>query len=57
MGSYATLGLAEDTWALNERAINEDAFLDQVYEHHQEREEMFFNALEKTRKRIMCMCF
>ncbi|MHC4267349.1 MAG: alkaline phosphatase family protein [Planctomycetota bacterium] len=54
-GSYATLGLAEDTWALNERAINEDAFIEQVYEHHQEREEMFFNALEKARKGL-CVC-
>ncbi len=55
MGSFATLGLAEDTWALNERAISEDAFLEQVYKYHEEREEMFFNALEKTRKGL-CVC-
>jgi predicted AlkP superfamily phosphohydrolase/phosphomutase len=54
-GSYATLGLAEDTWALNERAINEDVFLQQVYKYHHEREEMFFNALDKTRKGL-CTC-
>ena len=55
MGSYATLGLAEDTWALNERVINEDVFLRQVYKYHHEREEMFFNALDKTR-RGLCTC-
>ena len=55
IGSYATLGLAEDTWALNERVTNEDVFLQQVYKHHHEREEMFFNALDKTR-RGLCVC-
>jgi predicted AlkP superfamily phosphohydrolase/phosphomutase len=55
MGSYATLGLAEDTWALNEGVIDEDAFLEQVYKNHQEREKMFFNALDKTRKGL-CVC-
>ncbi len=54
-GKYATLGLAEDTWALNERVIDEDAFLKQAYQYHQEREEMFFNALSKTRKGV-CAC-
>ena len=27
LGSFATLGMAEDTWALNEGAIDEAAFL------------------------------
>jgi len=54
-GTYATLGLAEDTWALNERVIDEEAFLKQAYLNHQEREEMFFNALENT-KRGVCAC-
>ena len=57
MGSYATLGLAEDTWALNERVINEDVFLRQVYKFHHEKEEMLFNALDKTRKGIVRLCF
>ena len=30
LGSFATLGMAEDTWALNEGAIDEAAFLDQA---------------------------
>jgi len=54
-GSYATLGLAEDTWALNERIIDEGAFLEQCYLTHKERELMFFNALEKTRQGV-CAC-
>ena len=47
-GRYATLGLAEDTSALNEGVIDEDAFLDQAYLIHAERERMFFDALDKT---------
>ncbi|MBI4831787.1 MAG: alkaline phosphatase family protein, partial [Candidatus Lindowbacteria bacterium] len=52
---YATLGLAEDTWAINERIIEERAFETQCYLIHQEREKMFFNALDKTR-RGLCVC-
>jgi predicted AlkP superfamily phosphohydrolase/phosphomutase len=55
LGPFATLGLAEDTWALNESALTEKAFLDQVYEIHGERERMFFEALKKT-KRGLCAC-
>jgi predicted AlkP superfamily phosphohydrolase/phosphomutase len=54
-GPYATLGLAEDTWALNERVIDEAAFLEQTYLIHAERERMFFDALSKTRRGV-CAC-
>jgi predicted AlkP superfamily phosphohydrolase/phosphomutase len=54
-GLYATLGLAEDTWALNDGFLDEDAFLEQCYLIHQEREKMFFDALEKTRQGV-CVC-
>lgn len=57
MGSYATLGLAEDTWALNERVIDEDMFLEQAWLNHQEREAMFFNALEKTPRGVIACVF
>ncbi len=57
MGSYSTLGLAEDTWAMNERVLDEDAFLDQAYLNHEERETMFFNALEKTPKGVVACVF
>jgi predicted AlkP superfamily phosphohydrolase/phosphomutase len=54
-GLYATLGLAEDTWALNDGFLSEEAFLQQCYLTHQERERMFFDALEKT-SRGLCVC-
>ncbi len=56
-GPYATLGLAEDTWALNERVIDEDAFLKQAYLIHDERETMFFDALDKTSKGLTACVF
>jgi len=56
-GSYATLGLAEDTWALNERMIDETAFLEQTYAIHEEREEMFFNSLKKNRNGLNVVVF
>ena len=57
IGEFATLGLAEDTWALNERVIDEGAFLQQANDHHDEREKMFFNALEKSREGVVACVF
>jgi predicted AlkP superfamily phosphohydrolase/phosphomutase len=54
---YATLGLAEDTWALNEKAIGDQAFLDQTYLNHDERERMFFDALDMRRKGLVACVF
>ena len=54
-GPYATLGLAEDTWALNEQVLDDDAFLAQCYSNHYDRERMFFDALEKTPQGF-CAC-
>jgi len=56
-GAYSTLGLAEDTWALNERVIDEQAFLDQAYSICEERETMFKNALDRTKKGIVACVF
>ena len=42
IGPYCTLGLAEDTWALNEGVIDDAAFLKQAYDIDHERERMFF---------------
>ncbi|MBX3436995.1 MAG: alkaline phosphatase family protein [Planctomycetaceae bacterium] len=53
--SFATLGLAEDMWALNSGAIDEAAFLEQANDIHAEREAMFFDALDRTR-RGLCIC-
>jgi predicted AlkP superfamily phosphohydrolase/phosphomutase len=49
-GPFATLGVAEDTSGLNEGVISEDAFLLQAQDIHLEREQMFFDALAKTRR-------
>ena len=56
-GPYATLGLAEDTWALNERVIDEEAFLKQVWLNHEEREKQFFNALDQTKQGMVSVVF
>ena len=47
-GSFATLGLAEDTWALNEQVIDETAFLEQAYDIYEERKQQLFDALPKN---------
>jgi len=54
-GPYATLGLAEDTWALNEHVLDDAAFLAQCYANHEDRERMLFDALEKTQQGL-CTC-
>jgi predicted AlkP superfamily phosphohydrolase/phosphomutase len=51
-GSFATLGLAEDTWALNEGALSERDFLRQAYSVFDERRAMFTDALQKTRRGV-----
>ena len=56
-GHFTTLGLAEDTWALNERVLDEDAFIRQAYLIHGERETMFFDALEKTTRGVVACVF
>jgi len=54
-GRYATLGLAEDSWALNNRCLDDEGFLEQCRTYDTEREAMFFDALEKT-GRGLCVC-
>jgi predicted AlkP superfamily phosphohydrolase/phosphomutase len=54
-GAYATLGLAEDTWSLNEHIINDDQFIQQCVDADLEREAMFFDSLEKV-QRGLCVC-
>jgi predicted AlkP superfamily phosphohydrolase/phosphomutase len=55
--AFATLGVAEDLSALNEGVIGEDAFLEQCRTIQGEREEMFFDALAKTRKGLAVCVF
>lgn len=57
LGSFATLGMAEDTWALNEGVIGDQAFLEQTWLTHAEREAMFLNALERTSRGVVACVF
>jgi predicted AlkP superfamily phosphohydrolase/phosphomutase len=57
VGSYSTLGLAEDTWALNEGVIDDGTFLKQTYDIDAERERMFFAGLDKLRRGSLVCVF
>lgn len=57
LGPFATLGLAEDTWALNERVIDEDAFLKQAWLFFEERKKQLWDALDKTKKGFVTVVF
>jgi predicted AlkP superfamily phosphohydrolase/phosphomutase len=57
LGPFTTLGLAEDTNALKAGVIDEDVFLEQVYDIHAERERMLFDALEKTHRGLVVCVF
>jgi predicted AlkP superfamily phosphohydrolase/phosphomutase len=56
-GPFATLGLAEDTWALNERVIDEKAFFEQAMAIYDERERMFLDALAQTKQGLLTTVF
>ena len=57
LGPFATLGLAEDTWALNERVIDEQAFLAQAHAFCDERERMLFDALDRVKQGVVTTVF
>jgi predicted AlkP superfamily phosphohydrolase/phosphomutase len=57
IGRFSTLGLAEDTWALNEGVLDEQAFLEQAWSNHSEREAMFFEMLKRTRRGLIACVF
>jgi predicted AlkP superfamily phosphohydrolase/phosphomutase len=57
LGSFITLGEANDTWALNEGVLSEEAFLELTYSGHKEWESMLFNAIEKTKKGMITCVF
>jgi predicted AlkP superfamily phosphohydrolase/phosphomutase len=56
-GPFATLGLAEDTWALNEHVINDDHFIQQCLDMDDEREAMFFDALDMVPRGLIACVF
>ena len=57
LGPFATLGLAEDTWALNERVIDENAFLKQAWLFFEERKLQLWDALDKTKRGFVSVVF
>ncbi len=56
-GPYATLGLAEDTWALSNGAISAGTFLHQAWSIFHERELMFFDALQHNASGLVVCVF
>jgi predicted AlkP superfamily phosphohydrolase/phosphomutase len=57
VGPYCTLGLAEDTWALNEKITDDAVFLKQAYDIDDERKTMFFSALERLQQGTLTCVF
>jgi predicted AlkP superfamily phosphohydrolase/phosphomutase len=57
LGPFATLGLAEDTSALNEGITDEETFLAQAMAHQEEREKQLFATLATTRKGCVTVVF
>jgi predicted AlkP superfamily phosphohydrolase/phosphomutase len=57
VGPFSTLGLAEDTWALNEEVTDDGTFLQQTYDIDRERQGMFFAALDKLRRGSLVCVF
>lgn len=55
--AFATLGLAEDTWALNAGKISESAFLEQAYVIHDERSRMFLDAIRRMPRGLSVCVF
>jgi len=57
VGAYSTLGLAEDTWALNESVTSDGTFLQQSYDIDRERQSMFFSAMDRLRRGTLVCVF
>jgi predicted AlkP superfamily phosphohydrolase/phosphomutase len=56
LGAFATLGLAEDTWARNEGVIDDKAFLQQAYDIDDERQRMLFAGMDRLhRGSLVCV--
>ncbi|MDD5557224.1 MAG: alkaline phosphatase family protein [bacterium] len=57
LGPFATLGLPQDTWALNEGVLTDEAFLEQAYRIHDWLEAAFFHTLAQVREGLVCCVF
>jgi predicted AlkP superfamily phosphohydrolase/phosphomutase len=56
-GKFATLGLAEDTWALNNRVVDEKVFFEQAMFIYEERERMFLDAIAQSKRGLITTVF
>ena len=56
IGPYSTLGLAEDTWALNEGVIDDGTFLQQTYDIDASGSEMFFAGARSAARGAALVC-
>lgn len=56
-GPFATLGLAEDTWALNEGVTDDATFLRQAHDIDDERRGMCLTSLDKLRAGALVCVF
>ena len=57
IGPFSTLGLAEDTWALNEEVVDDGTFLKQTWDIENERRSMFFAALDRLKTGTLSCVF
>lgn len=55
--SFATLGLPQDTWALNEKVLTDNGFLQQTYRVHDKLEKIFFHSLKRLKGGLLCCVF
>ena len=56
-GRFYTLGIPEDTKALDAGALNEDEFLQQAYLAHDERTKQYHHVLDNTPQGLLCFYF
>jgi predicted AlkP superfamily phosphohydrolase/phosphomutase len=57
IGPFSTLGLAEDTGALNDEVIDEQTFLTQAWDIDAERQRMFVAGLDRLREGALACVF
>ncbi|MFO1352224.1 MAG: alkaline phosphatase family protein [Gammaproteobacteria bacterium] len=57
IGLYHTLGMAEETWSLNERRISDAAYIDLVKTVLKEQEAMFFDTLNRHDSELVVTVF
>lgn len=57
IGPYHTLGMPEETWSLNERRIDDKAYLDMVRTVLAEREAMYYDTLDRHDSELVVTVF